>query len=72
MGKALEFALKSIDAHCHAAGQLEDAESYFNSKSVSKKQALIDAEMCPDCGDTIYKAEGCLNCPNPECGWSKC
>lgn len=27
---------------------------------------------CPDCGSPVVYSEGCKNCINPTCGWSKC
>lgn len=27
---------------------------------------------CPDCSSQLRKAEGCMSCPNPICGFSKC
>jgi len=29
-------------------------------------------EECPDCGQMMIYKEGCKECPNPSCGYSKC
>ncbi|EKD58139.1 MAG: hypothetical protein ACD_57C00018G0006 [uncultured bacterium] len=28
--------------------------------------------VCPDCASPVVFAEGCRQCINPSCGWSKC
>lgn len=33
----------------------------------------MEFQICPDCSDRSVKMEnGCLNCVNPDCGYSKC
>lgn len=32
----------------------------------------ISGEYCPYCGDKMLIQDGCMNCVNPECGYSKC
>jgi len=27
---------------------------------------------CPCCGLTVIHTGGCVQCPDPECGWSAC
>lgn len=35
--------------------------------------ANTEFQICPDCSDRSIKMEnGCLNCVNPDCGYSKC
>jgi len=35
--------------------------------------ANLEFQICPDCSDRSVKMEnGCLNCVNPDCGYSKC
>jgi len=35
--------------------------------------ANMEFQICPDCSDRSVKMEnGCLNCVNPDCGYSKC
>ena len=29
-------------------------------------------EVCPNCGGQLKYESGCVQCLNPECGWSKC
>lgn len=29
-------------------------------------------QNCPDCGTVVIHAAKCIECPNPECGWTKC
>lgn len=41
------------------------------SESYDKEQSnTVHGDLCGDCGQALYYAEGCLTCPS--CGWSKC
>lgn len=31
-----------------------------------------DANTCPWCGATVIHTGGCVQCPDPACGWSAC
>jgi len=68
MGKGLEVALEHGDVYREVAKQIQDADSYFNEIDAPKIQNTI----CPDCGATVHRAEGCLVCANMECGWTRC
>ena len=68
MGKGLEVALEHGDVYREVAKQIQDADSYFNEIDVPKDKNTI----CPDCGATVHRAEGCLVCSNVECGWTRC
>jgi ribonucleoside-diphosphate reductase alpha chain len=68
MGKGLEVALEHGDLYREVAKQIQGADSYFNEINESKDKKAI----CPDCGATAHRAEGCLVCSNMECGWTRC
>mgnify|MGYP001819968914 CR=1 FL=1 len=68
MGKGLEVALEHGDVYREVAKQIQDADSYFNEIDAPKDKNTI----CPDCGATVHRAEGCLVCSNVECGWTRC
>ncbi len=68
MGKGLEVALEHGDVYREVANQIQDADSYFNGIDAPKDKKTI----CPDCGATVHRAEGCLVCANRECGWTRC
>jgi len=68
MGKGLEVALEHGDVYREVANQIQDADSYFNEIDAPKDKNTI----CPDCGATVHRAEGCLVCSNMECGWTRC
>ena len=71
IGKALEIALESADQFTGVVKALGDMDSKFQKNS--KRQENKDKRRrCPECGATLYQAEGCVICSNPECGWSKC
>ncbi|RLF60070.1 MAG: ribonucleotide-diphosphate reductase subunit alpha, partial [Thermoplasmata archaeon] len=66
IGKSLEIALENGDEFARIARQVGELDQKFGKKPKKK------ARRCPDCGATIYQADGCVICSNPECGWSKC
>ena len=68
MGKGLEVALEYGDVYREVANQIQDSDSYFNEIDAPKDKNTI----CPDCGATVHRAEGCLVCSNMECGWTRC
>lgn len=35
-----------------------------------KSEEMVDNDKCPECGEKIYRSEGCQNCHM--CGWSLC
>ena len=35
-------------------------------------QSLEEEEKCPSCGEPMVKQEGCIQCMNQECGYSRC
>jgi hypothetical protein len=68
MGKGLEVALEHGDVYREVANKIQDADRYFNGINAPKDKKTI----CPDCGATVHRAEGCLVCANMECGWTRC
>ena len=68
MGKGLEVALAYGDIYREVAKRIEDADIHFNGIDASGIKNMI----CPDCGETVHRAEGCLLCSNMECGWTRC
>ena len=67
-----EFALNKLDTYCMAAKQINDVDKIFKNEHDQYKKIYQSTEHCTDCGQQIYRADGCIICPNPECGWSKC
>jgi ribonucleoside-diphosphate reductase alpha chain len=68
MGKGLEVAQEYAELYRGIAKQIEDADVHFNGNAASANQA----SRCPDCGANVHRAEGCMMCANPECGWTRC
>lgn len=46
----------------------------FGKSTASSEEALLENKftICPDCSSPVVYAEGCRQCINPTCGWSKC
>ena len=45
------------------------------SKTLSNylgEEKIKGEEVCPECGGEIKNESGCVQCLNPECGWSRC
>lgn len=68
MGKGLEVAIAYSDVYREVAKRIEDADIHFNEDPAAGEKNMI----CPDCGATVHRAEGCLLCSNMECGWTRC
>ena len=68
MGKGLEVALAYGNIYREVARRIEDADVHFNEDNPEGMKNMI----CPDCGATVHRAEGCLICSNTECGWTRC
>jgi ribonucleoside-diphosphate reductase alpha chain len=68
MGKGLEVALEYADLYRGVAKRIEDADTHFNGNTAP---ATVITH-CPDCGAHVHRAEGCMVCANPECGWTRC
>ncbi|MEJ2655875.1 MAG: adenosylcobalamin-dependent ribonucleoside-diphosphate reductase [Desulfobacterales bacterium] len=68
MGKGLEVAITYSDMYREVAKRIEDADMHFNEGHAAGTKNMI----CPDCGATVHRAEGCLLCSNMECGWTRC
>ena len=45
-------------------------QSFIKKNIEEKKRKTLNSNLCPECGDKMQKAEGCVTCP--KCGWSKC
>ena len=67
MGKGLEVAIADGDLYRHLARQIVGVDRHFNGGRKPEKRS-----KCPDCGEAINRAGGCMVCTNPECGWSRC
>ena len=68
MGKGVEVALEYADLYREVAKRIEDADAHFNGQTAPQFKNII----CPDCGATVHRAEGCIICSNTECGWTWC
>ncbi len=55
---------KNVDEFFKAASNMKNDKNGFST--IQPKNPVI----CPDCGSTMYQAEGCSICP--VCGFSKC
>ncbi|RLB95475.1 MAG: hypothetical protein DRH50_04120 [Deltaproteobacteria bacterium] len=66
IGKSLEITLENGDEFARIARQVGQVDQKFGKKPKKKER------QCPDCGATIYQADGCVICSNPEWGWSEC
>lgn len=62
--KKLNVNNKGIDAF------MKNAAEKKNEKNGFSKVEASNPVICPDCGSTMYYAEGCSMCP--VCGFSKC
>jgi ribonucleoside-diphosphate reductase alpha chain len=64
----------------HVINQINEYASITSfDKVVSKalsnylgEEKLKGEEVCPNCGGELKYEGGCVQCINPECGWSKC
>lgn len=48
-----------------------------NTKIIPTDNLLIECnateyEKCPECGEKLRMTQGCVVCPNMDCGWSRC
>jgi len=50
------------------------ASPVFGKSTTHSEEALLENKftICPDCSSPVVYAEGCRQCINPTCGWSKC
>lgn len=67
MGKALEVAMADAELYRQLAGKIAGVDQFFNGSAEPEIR-----RRCPDCGDVLNRAGGCVVCANPECGWSRC
>lgn len=46
----------------------------FGKNVTQSEEILLESKftICPDCASPVVYAEGCRQCINPTCGWSKC
>ena len=41
-------------------------------KEVREVLALVEnSNRCPECGNKLIRAGGCIHCSNPMCGWGR-
>ena len=67
MGKGLEVAIDDGDLYRQLARNITAVDRHFKGGAKPEKK-----RRCPDCGEAINRAGGCMVCTNPECGWSRC
>ena len=48
------------------------AEPVLLSVGVGRRDTEMVLTKCPDCNGQVYFAEGCMQCTDVFCGWSKC
>lgn len=61
--KSLDFKNDTINSW--KSGVIRTLKCYI-------KDGEVQGEVCPECGSKIVRVGGCMQCSNPECGWSKC
>jgi len=52
--------------------ELEMHIKVFHKNSNKPITSTTSQGVCPDCGSTLWFQEGCNQCSNPACGYSKC
>ncbi|MDR3048723.1 MAG: vitamin B12-dependent ribonucleotide reductase [Elusimicrobiota bacterium] len=83
IAKALESYVreKSMPALELIVEKAVNANEFIHSQSPTKESESEDKAIknysggnpqCPDCGAMLTFAEGCMKCPDPACGYSKC
>ena len=79
--RLLSFGLRSGGGLEFAVHQLEKTSGPMVSfskvlartlKKYIKDGVVISGEECPRCKNKLIRMEGCANCSNPVCGYSKC
>ena len=56
--------------------EIKDNEEEIDTNNIQQKEnkpvknAEINKELCPECGEPLRHEGGCISCPN--CSWSKC
>ena len=52
------------------AKELSVHKKFFHKQIIDSQQPQkVSAGICPECGNTLFYQEGCVNC---RCGYSKC
>jgi ribonucleoside-diphosphate reductase alpha chain len=77
VAKALEYYKRDKQIpSLFKPGQIEsdfkaapEAPKFLNVKT---ENVLGICPQCPECGTMLVFSQGCVHCPNPKCGYSKC
>lgn len=44
----------------------------LKDRGFKDEDGCVEAGLCPECFTSLRHEGGCLNCPNPVCGYSRC
>lgn len=67
----LEQAIRDI-GHTYFVVNLDEAEGRASMESYFDKRYPEKPDHCPECGSILAHQGGCVECPNPACGWAAC
>lgn len=66
LSDAVTYAMEAFLLRKHPKG-------IAGTKTVKESlEEVLYKQVCPDCGGIVIHAAKCIECPNPECRWSKC
>jgi hypothetical protein len=69
--KELTEAIRLV-GHTYFAVNLDEAEGRSSMEAYFSKRYTQQPDHCPQCGSILAHQGGCVECPNPSCGWAAC
>ena len=67
----LERAIENLN-HTYFVVNLDEAEGRTAMETYFEKRYRETPDRCPECGSILAHRGGCVECPNPGCGWAAC
>ena len=67
----LEKAIDNLN-HTYFVVNLDEAEGRSAMETYFEKRYQDTPDRCPECGSILAHRGGCVECPNPSCGWAAC
>jgi len=67
----LEQAIREI-GHTYFVVNLDETEGRSSMESYFAEKYGQMPDSCPECGAILAHQGGCVECPNPSCGWAAC
>ncbi len=67
----LERVIESLN-HTYFVVNLDEAEGRTAMDTYFEKRYSETPDRCPECGSILAHRGGCVECPNPGCGWALC